>query len=69
MKSMEDTRWLSSRKDIPGKAGKLNLNPGNANEIKQVPGMIAAAEPSDDGFNTNRGVDSLDASGPLTTHA
>ena len=42
------------------------MNP-KAEEVKQVPGMVAV--PSDDGFQTARGGDILDAFGPLAMHA
>ena len=58
---------IPSTKDIPVVAGNSNLNPIRAEETKQVQGMIAA--PSDDGFHTARGGDTLDAFGPMTHRA
>ena len=58
---------LPSTNDIPEKAGSSNLNPSKAEEVKQAPIMVAA--PSDDGFHTARGGDTLDAFGPLTHRA
>jgi len=42
------------------------MNP-KAEEVKQVSGMVLV--PSDDGFHTARGGDTLDALGPLTIRA
>ena len=67
MMSREEALRLSYTKDIPVVAGSSNLNPSKAEEVKQVQGMIAA--PSDDGFHTARGGDTLDAFGPLTHRA
>ena len=67
MKTVEEAKRLSSTKDIPVKAGSSNLNPGKAEEVKQAPGMVAV--PSDDGFHTARGGDTLDAFGPLNHRA
>ena len=67
MMSREEALRLSCKKDIPEKAGSSNLNPSKAEEVKQAPVMVAA--PSDVGFHTARGGDTLDAFGPLTHRA
>jgi hypothetical protein len=58
---------LPSTNDIPVVAGSSNLNPSKAEEIKQAPIMVAV--PSDDGFHTARGGETLDAFGPMTHRA
>ena len=67
MMSTGEALRLSCTKDIPVVAGSSNLNPSKAEEVKQAPGMVAV--PSDDGFHTARGGDTLDAFGPLTHRA
>ena len=67
MMSAGEALRLSSTKDIPEKAGSSNLNPSKAEEVKHTPSMVVA--PSDDGFHTARGGDTLDAFGPLTIRA
>ena len=68
MMSIGEALRLSSTKDIPEKAGSSNMNPSKAaEEVKQTPSMVVA--PSDDGFHTARGGDTLDAFGPLTHRA
>ena len=64
LKNTREALLPSCTKDIPVEAGSLNSNPGRREEIKQPPSMIAA--PSDDGFHTCRGGDTLDSFGPLT---
>ena len=64
MKSMGEALRLPSTRDIPVKAGSSNLNPSSREEVKQLPSMVNV--PSDDGFHTCRGGDTLDSFGPLT---
>ena len=63
-KGTEEVTRPTSTKDIPDVAGSSNLNPSSREEVKQLPSMVAV--PSDDGFHTCRGGDTLDSFGPLT---
>ena len=62
-KSAEEGQRLLLAKDIPVKAGSSNSNPARAEGVRQSPTMEAL--PSDDGFHTARGGDTLDAFCPL----